>query len=107
MAILTDALKEKIGTLSLDKQEKLEAEAEKAEKKAEKKAETEKKKKAVSERLNYALVAVLGACSDTDHPILPSMPYRLPKYVTEIHPSILSEYKLIGLSSLRKDHHQA
>lgn len=43
-----DALKEKIGTLSLDKQEKLEAEAEKAEKKAEKKAETEKKKKAVS-----------------------------------------------------------
>lgn len=41
-------MKEKIGTLSLDKQEKLEAEAEKAEKKAEKKAETEKKKKAVS-----------------------------------------------------------
>ncbi|KAJ9106052.1 Translation machinery-associated protein 22 [Naganishia adeliensis] len=43
-----DALKEKIGTLSLDKQEKLEAEAEKAEKKAEKKAETEKKKKAAA-----------------------------------------------------------
>jgi hypothetical protein len=45
---ISDALKEKIGTLSIDKQEKLEAEAEKAEKKAEKKAETEKKKKAVS-----------------------------------------------------------
>ncbi|GHJ85995.1 hypothetical protein NliqN6_2397 [Naganishia liquefaciens] len=43
-----DALKEKIGTLSIDKQEKLEAEAEKAEKKAEKKAETEKKKKAAA-----------------------------------------------------------
>lgn len=47
-----DALKEKIGTLSLDKQEKLEAEAEKAEKKAEKKAESEKKKKAVSLKLS-------------------------------------------------------
>ncbi|KAJ9100007.1 Translation machinery-associated protein 22 [Naganishia cerealis] len=45
---LIDALKEKIGTLSLDKQEKLEAEAEKAEKKAEKKAESEKKKKAAA-----------------------------------------------------------
>ena len=43
-----DAIKEKIGTLSLSAQEKLEAEADKAERKAEKKAETEKKKKAVS-----------------------------------------------------------
>jgi hypothetical protein len=50
---ITDALKEKIGTLSIDKQEKLEAEAEKAEKKAEKKAETEKKKKAVSCQIPY------------------------------------------------------
>lgn len=45
---LTDAIKEKIGTLSLSAQEKLEAEADKAERKAEKKAESEKKKKAVS-----------------------------------------------------------
>lgn len=43
-----DAIKEKIGTLSLSAQEKLEAEADKAERKAEKKAESEKKKKAVS-----------------------------------------------------------
>ncbi|KAG7570993.1 hypothetical protein FFLO_01087 [Filobasidium floriforme] len=43
-----DAIKEKIGTLSLSAQEKLEAEADKAERKAEKRAETEKKKKAAA-----------------------------------------------------------
>jgi membrane protein involved in colicin uptake len=48
----SDALKERIGTLSLDKQEKIEADAAKAERKAEKKAETEAKKKAVSRRHN-------------------------------------------------------
>jgi hypothetical protein len=54
---LTDAIKEKIGTLSLSAQEKLEAEADKAERKAEKKAETEKKKKAVS--IHHPLRATL------------------------------------------------
>lgn len=37
-----------MGTLSIDKQEKLEKDAEKAEKKAEKKAEAEQKRKEVS-----------------------------------------------------------
>jgi hypothetical protein len=37
-----------MGTLSMDKQEKLEKDAEKAEKKAEKKAEAEQKQKEVS-----------------------------------------------------------
>lgn len=43
-----DAIQQKISTLSLDKEEKLQADADKAEKKAAKKAETELKKKAVS-----------------------------------------------------------
>lgn len=46
-----EALPEKIGTLSLEKQEKLEHDAAKAERKAEKKAEAEKKKKEVSQEI--------------------------------------------------------
>lgn len=48
--ILTKAgsLAGRMGTLSMDKQEKLEKDAEKAEKKAEKKAEAEQKRKEVS-----------------------------------------------------------
>lgn len=45
MLILSGSLEARIGTLSLDKQEKIEADAVKAEKKAEKKAELEQKKK--------------------------------------------------------------
>src|SRR4051812_14663601 len=56
-----DALKERIGTLSLDKQEKIEADAAKAERKAEKKAETEAKKKAVSNGDNGCAVSLVDA----------------------------------------------
>src|SRR4051812_24767804 len=56
-----DALKERIGTLSLDKQEKIEADAAKAERKAEKKAETEAKKKAVSNGDNGGAVSLVDA----------------------------------------------
>ncbi len=52
-----DALKDKIGTLSLDKQEKIEQDAAKAERKAEKKAETEKKKKAVGKGRDVRVVS--------------------------------------------------
>jgi hypothetical protein len=45
----SDSLTARIGTLSVEKQEKLEADAAKAEKKAEKKAEQEAKKKEASE----------------------------------------------------------
>ena len=44
----TGSLAGRMGTLSMDKQEKLEKDAEKAEKKAEKKAEAEQKRKEVS-----------------------------------------------------------
>jgi hypothetical protein len=43
--LIPDTLTDRIGTLSIEKQEKLEKDAEKAEKKAEKKAEAEMKKK--------------------------------------------------------------
>jgi uncharacterized ferredoxin-like protein len=43
--LISDTLTDRIGTLSIEKQEKLEKDAEKAEKKAEKKAEAEMKKK--------------------------------------------------------------
>lgn len=46
--MLPGALTSRIGTLSLEKQEKLEADIAKAEKKAEKKAEAEAKRKEVS-----------------------------------------------------------
>lgn len=46
--LIIGALEARIGTLSLDKQEKIEADAAKAERKAEKKAELEQKKKEVS-----------------------------------------------------------
>jgi hypothetical protein len=46
--LILGTLEGRMGTLSLDKQEKLEKDAVKAEKKAEKKAEAEQKKKEVS-----------------------------------------------------------
>jgi hypothetical protein len=48
LTVLSGSLEDRIGTLSLDKQEKIEADAVKAERKAEKKAELEQKKKEVS-----------------------------------------------------------
>ena len=45
---MSDSLSARMGTLSVEKQEKIEADAAKAEKKAEKKAEAEAKKKEVS-----------------------------------------------------------
>jgi hypothetical protein len=65
----------RIGTLSMDKQEKLEKDAEKAEKKAEKKAEAEQKKKEVS----------IHSLSEM-HKLIS----RLPKYVIQVQSRVRS-----------------
>ncbi|RSH90425.1 Translation machinery-associated protein 22 [Saitozyma podzolica] len=57
-----DSLTARIGTLSVEKQEKLEADAAKAEKKAEKKAEQEAKKKEASEATKVDTAAPLLLC---------------------------------------------
>jgi hypothetical protein len=62
--LISGTLEGRMGTLSLDKQEKLEKDAVKAEKKAEKKAEAEQKKKEVSltrlAPLSRSMLIILG-----------------------------------------------